>query len=65
VVRGPWTRAYLDEHAAFPTRGVPDDQVDASSGAFQQVVQLAQNGGGQGYVFTGQPAGARRRITSW
>lgn len=34
VVRGPWTRAYLDECAAFPF-SKHDDQVDASSGAFR------------------------------
>jgi predicted phage terminase large subunit-like protein len=34
LVRGPWNEAYLKELHAFPTKGVPDDQVDASSLAF-------------------------------
>jgi len=32
-----WSLAHLDELCAFPTGGF-DDQVDASSGAFQKVV---------------------------
>jgi predicted phage terminase large subunit-like protein len=36
AVRGPWLRAYLDEHHAFDPSSTtsPKDQVDASSGAF-------------------------------
>ena len=37
LLRGAWNAAYLDELCAFPT-GAHDDQVDASSGAFQKVV---------------------------
>ena len=37
LIRGSWTSAYMDELCAFPT-GAFDDQVDASSGAFQKVV---------------------------
>jgi predicted phage terminase large subunit-like protein len=33
IVRGAWNRAWLDEVEAFPTEGIHDDQVDASSGA--------------------------------
>lgn len=33
LVRGPWNRAYLEELASFPN-GAHDDQVDASSRAF-------------------------------
>ncbi len=36
IVRGPWNGAYLDELAAFPM-GTHDDQVDASSGAFNRL----------------------------
>ena len=36
VVRTPWTAPYLNELAGFPT-GTYADQVDASSGAFNQV----------------------------
>lgn len=36
VVRGPWTSAYLDELTTFPA-GTHDDQVDASSGAFNKL----------------------------
>lgn len=34
MVRGPWNEAYLQILEAFPTKGVHDDDVDASSGAF-------------------------------
>lgn len=37
VVRSHWTRAYLDELAAFPF-GRNDDQVDGSSGAFRHLL---------------------------
>lgn len=36
MVRGTWNRAFLDELAVFPA-GAHDDQVDASSGAYEQV----------------------------
>lgn len=35
LVRGPWNEAWLAEHHAFPTKGVPDDQVASSTGAFK------------------------------
>ena len=34
LVRGAWNEPFLQELHAFPTKGVPDDQVDAASGAF-------------------------------
>lgn len=37
LVAGKWTDAYLDELCAFPT-GRHDDQVDATSGAFNKLV---------------------------
>lgn len=37
IVRGHWNEAYLRELHAFPTKGVPDDQVDASSLAFSKL----------------------------
>jgi predicted phage terminase large subunit-like protein len=36
LVRGPWNKAYLDEMETFPS-GKHDDQVDASSGAFNKL----------------------------
>ena len=36
IVRGSWNRAYLDELAVFPM-GANDDQVDASSGAYDML----------------------------
>jgi predicted phage terminase large subunit-like protein len=36
LVRGPWIEDYLDELAAFP-QGGHDDQVDATSGAFNML----------------------------
>jgi len=41
LVRGPWNAEYLEELCAFPT-GAHDDQVDASSGAFDDLNQLAR-----------------------
>lgn len=37
LVRGAWNSAYIDELAAFPN-GLHDDQVDASSGAFNKLL---------------------------
>lgn len=39
IVRGPWNDWYLSLMDAFPTEGVHDDPVDASSGAFQKLVK--------------------------
>ncbi len=36
LIRAPWNRAFIEELAAFPD-GSHDDQVDAASGAFEQV----------------------------
>src|SRR5262249_52470356 len=38
LVAGPWNAAYLDELCLFPY-GTHDDQVDASSGAFNKLTQ--------------------------
>jgi predicted phage terminase large subunit-like protein len=37
LVRGTWNEPYLRELHAFPSDDVPDDQVDASSGAFNKL----------------------------
>lgn len=42
IVKGAWNAAYLEELAAFPT-GAHDDQVDASSGAFNRLVELRKS----------------------
>jgi predicted phage terminase large subunit-like protein len=39
LVRGKWNKTYIDEHCAFPTKGVHDDQVDASSGAYSTLTK--------------------------
>jgi predicted phage terminase large subunit-like protein len=39
LLKGPWNAAYLDELALFPSREAHDDQVDASSGAFREIVR--------------------------
>lgn len=36
LIRAPWNRTYLTELAEFPS-GTHDDQVDASSGAFEKI----------------------------
>lgn len=37
LVRGAWNREFIDECVIFPQKGYHDDQVDAASGAFQQL----------------------------
>lgn len=36
LIRGPWNETFLRLHEAFPTKGIPDDVVDAASGAFNK-----------------------------
>lgn len=43
VVKGPWNKAYFEELEAFPTPGIHDDQVDATSGGFQRAISGAAN----------------------
>jgi predicted phage terminase large subunit-like protein len=38
ILNRSWTEDFIDEMAAFPTKGVNDDQVDASAGAFNRLV---------------------------
>jgi predicted phage terminase large subunit-like protein len=38
VVEAHWTNDFINELVAFPTAGVHDDQVDAASGAFAELV---------------------------
>ena len=37
LVRGPWNEAFLEEVSMFPS-GAHDDQVDALTGAFAELV---------------------------
>lgn len=39
VVRGPWNAAYFGQMEGFPAKGIHDDAVDASSGAFARLVR--------------------------
>lgn len=39
LIRGRWNAAWLDEIAAYPN-GANDDQLDATSGAFNQLAQI-------------------------
>lgn len=39
LISGPWNKAYLDELVVFPSLEAHDDQVDASSGAFRELVK--------------------------
>ena len=38
ILNRSWTEDFIDEMAAFPTKGINDDQVDASAGAFNRLV---------------------------
>jgi predicted phage terminase large subunit-like protein len=44
LVRGPWLGKYLDELVSFPSDGSHDDQVDASSGAFNYLSRMKSGG---------------------
>ncbi len=37
LVRGAWNREFIEECIVFPQKGFHDDQVDAASGAFEQL----------------------------
>jgi predicted phage terminase large subunit-like protein len=41
VVRDLWTTEYLNELISFPNDGIPDDQVDSSSGAYNAIQSIA------------------------
>lgn len=43
LVRGDWNKAYINELEAFPSKGVPDDQVDATSGGYKRLTSGAAN----------------------
>jgi predicted phage terminase large subunit-like protein len=45
LIAGLWNEAFINEHVAFPTKGVHDDMVDANSGAFEQLTQPKKSGG--------------------
>lgn len=51
LLRGPWNAAYLDELCVFPN-GENDDQVDGSSGAFNELA-IGQPDRGGGHVEIG------------
>ena len=38
LMKGQWNRAFLDEAAQFPTKGVHDDQIDAAATGLEQLV---------------------------
>lgn len=39
LLRAAWNLSFLNELAMFPTKGAHDDQVDAASGAFRELVR--------------------------
>lgn len=48
LVRGPWNTKYIEEHRYFPDPSLHDDQVDASSGAYNFLVVKRTRVGGFG-----------------
>lgn len=42
MIEGPWNEAYIEELEQFPSKGINNDQCDASAGAYNV---LAENGG--------------------
>ncbi len=47
LVKGSWNREFIEECVVFPQQGFHDDQVDAASGAFEQL-----SGKGSGQIIT-------------
>ena len=47
LVRAPWNEPFISELVNFPNEGSHDDQVDATSGALNRIVNVAS---GQGYI---------------
>jgi len=45
ILRALWNEPYINELVAFPTKGIHDDQVDGSSGAFLQLAGAGRVGG--------------------
>ena len=45
IVKAYWNDAFLNELAAFPTKGVHDDIVDSCSGAMEKIIKLGRSGG--------------------
>lgn len=48
IVRGAWNREFTEQHEAFPTPGVHDDDVDSASGAHQKLALTGGHGEGGG-----------------
>lgn len=44
LVRASWNSEYTKELSAFPSLGVPDDQVDGSSGAYETLSNMNRGG---------------------
>lgn len=55
MLEGTWNTPYLDEHEEFPD-GPHDDMVDATSGAFAQLVVPSEMEGSAGDLFAGAVA---------
>ena len=55
LVRAAWNAQYIDELVSFPDADIHDDQVDASTGAFNKLV-LSGTGTGKTILPTGYPA---------
>jgi predicted phage terminase large subunit-like protein len=57
LVRGTWINDFLDEIVGFPNEAEHDDQVDAASGAFTKLHEIAE----QKYAVKPSIAGRRRK----
>jgi predicted phage terminase large subunit-like protein len=42
LVRAPWNSMYINLLCPFPQKGIHDDPVDSSSGAYNELIQLQQ-----------------------
>ncbi len=60
LISGPWNGRYLDEHEGFPEID-RDDQVDGSSGAYNELVRVMGTPEPSKTIAT---AGTRRRLTA-
>lgn len=44
IVRGEWNNGYIQRLEAFPTKGVPDDEADSTSGAYNALTPREKSG---------------------
>jgi predicted phage terminase large subunit-like protein len=54
LLRAEWNAAFIRELELFPTKGIPDDQVDAASGAFNKLTLTPNVGSSRSWNTAGR-----------